>query len=324
MPRVTAAMRAEDAASRAEDAASRAEDAAMRAAGAFLREGAFARTDDIVGRQGAATRSQDIAAGVEDVTTSREGAQRNLNSEDELQSNIRAFERMHIGEETVRKNCHVCKISLPYPFGITGFPVDAVSCPICFEDTKPIMVLGCGHFICPECFTTCFGQTEFTLNDLLLRRSQQNRIDEERRARETLSTVFPHLFEGDENSFVPFHDFDSVFAKGRGKVMNPLQRRANTHLLRMEKLLDACDEWKNSNLTMTSNIVKEITFYCNLPEYVEEIFAPDVDSDFYNYYLLPFKLNLLNLLYNQITLTGITANYAITCMYKDLKLREAT
>lgn len=53
-------------------------------------------------------------------------------------------------------NCHLCRTSLVVPLGHLAYPPEPIECPICKEETDPIMVLTCGHFICRECFKGFF------------------------------------------------------------------------------------------------------------------------------------------------------------------------
>lgn len=61
-------------------------------------------------------------------------------------------------------SCHICRTSLSFPLGHLSYPPQPIECPICKENTDPILVLSCGHFICSECFKGFFGLSYTSLS----------------------------------------------------------------------------------------------------------------------------------------------------------------
>lgn len=243
-----------------------------------------------------------------------------------LDANIEAFGRLSLGGEQIGNTCPTCRKILFSPFAIKLFLVDKVTCPVCLEDVGPIMGLACGHSLCIACFEIQFPLPTNFLNLSTVAaiasttpqrtNAAMTREEVEENPELVLRRTYPFLFFGNEEHFVSYENFDRIFKNSGKRMQAPGQRNLTATRCRLSKLIDATMRWKHDPLNniMSANSIKDITFYCDIPD----------DFEFHACFnvweiaeIREFSANLLRYIYRDLPRysSEITVKYMITCFY---------
>ena len=166
----------------------------------------------------------------------------------------------------IMRKCPQCRKEIPSPFGYKGYPDNAITCGICYEEFSPIMMTVCGHFLCDICFR----------NPMVFGHSGANVVDD------LASSLRGVSLSPREEEYVPYNIFRDVFVI-YGRHPNPPESRDGIETSRRKDvIINALKKHNNDqeNHHISAQVVMDLTFYCDPPrdDYPFGFMSPDEQS----------------------------------------------